>query len=294
MIYRIRYYSNLDDEESFIEQDGQLDWSLLTKGDTVMMEFGEVSFVAPFGLLGLLIRCRQCFAMTANRVTFSGLTTDVYRYLNRMRFFDTANKWVKLENDYSSLNLWDVNPRSRNLIEITQVDESQKTGSEDILKIAGVIKEREKDILSLWLGRNELEAGDFVTVLSEIAQNIFEWSGDNGYVALNKYKYSDRVVVKLAIIDGGSGLHTTVKKKIGNKYSHGSDYICHPFLHSLSRSKGGGLFKVFDFLKQWDGFLLVRSGGSYAYKTRNKVSFEKRDNAPVFNGTHFAIVLRSK
>ena len=285
--------SSLNSEESIVYYDGIIDWEALSKGDVVCINLHGVFFMTPFCLLGLLIRCRQCFERTGELVILDGLSDDVYKYLLRMKFFQSTIEWLKLGTDYSSVMPWDENPYSTNLIEITKIDQDEEKGARDVIKVAGLLREREREILSLWLERNEIETDDFVTVLSEIAQNIFEWSGDTGYIALNRYYFSSegKNIIRLSIIDGGKGLHTTVKNKIGNKYEHNSEYLCHPFQYSLSRSKGGGLYKVFDFLKQWNGYLFVRSGDSYVYKSKDMISFIKRDNIPFFNGTHIGIQL---
>ena len=256
---QLLFTRDLSNEISLIEQDGQLDWQSLQKGDIVRIGLTGVTFITPFCLLGLLVRCRQSYEQTGNEVVLGDLSDDVYKYLRRMQFFNVCSNWVKLESDYSSITPWDEKPNSMNLIEIRPIDKDMRVGARDVVKVAGILKEREKDILSTWLKKDAIEIDDFVTVLSEIAQNIFEWSGDTGYVALNRYTLAtkNKYVIRLSIIDAGRGLNNTVKKKIKNKYEHNSDYICYPFQYSLSRSRGGGLYKVFDMLKQWNGRLFV-------------------------------------
>jgi hypothetical protein len=288
----ITYSGNLSDERRFLILEKQFNFEDYLKGDEVSLLFRDVSFITPFCLLGLLSDCRRIFERTGVKVKLLGLSTACYQYLERMKFFEVGKDWLVAEGDYSRLQAWEENPKSINLIEISRIDQQKEKGAEDVVRLAGLLRQRAKAILSFWLGKDPKEVDKFVTVLSELAQNIFEWSQDFGYVALNKYLYSDKVTLNLAIIDGGVGLHSTVKPKLDRKrvqLNRPADYICYPFTQGMARSKGGGLLKVFSYVKDWNGSLFIRSGTSYAFKRINLITFETRENVPAFSGTHIGI-----
>ncbi len=294
MEYLLTYNWNLNDERRYIIDEAQVDLNQLKKGDIVYKDFSNVQFITPYCLLAILSSCRRIRRITGNQVRLSGLQDQVFNYLRRMKFFETGGRYIKLGEDYSNVIPWESSHRSINLIEITKINKSKQQGARDVLEVVSLLRERASEILSIWLQKNLLEIDQFVTVISEIAQNIFEHSGDYGYVALNKYQYSDRTRVNLSIMDGGEGLGNTVKVKLGKRLSKPADYICYPFFHGISRSKGGGLKKVYQLINRWNGSLFVRSGVCYAFKDFGEYEFIAGNDLRRYKGTHIGIWLESE
>lgn len=297
MKHTIKYQSNLDDERRFIVEEQNIHYDHFKNTDLVSIDFENVQFVTPFCLLGILLNCKRISEKTKNKVSFINLNEKLFLYLNRMKFFYYALEWITVSKEYTELDPWSENPYSLNLLEISKIDKEQDRGSQDVLEVVGLLRERARDIFAVWLQKDIFEVDEFVTVLSEIAQNIFEHSRDEGYVALNKYHYQDKTRINLSIMDGGIGLFNSVKEKLAKKkivLSRPSDYVTYPFAHGMARSGGGGgLVKVFDFIKRWEGSLFIRSETCCAFKRQNRISFEKRDNFLPFKGTHIGIWLES-
>lgn len=294
MIHTFTYDWNLNDEKRYLVNEREVQLEHLKIGDEVRMDFSNVGFVTPFCLLGILLTCRRIKERTNRKAVLISLSDQVYLHFKRMKFFDIANDFMELDCSYASLVPWAEAKASINLIEVTKVAGEKDRGSQDILRVGSLLKDRASDILSVWLGREIAGVGDFVTVLSEIAQNIFEHSRDYGYVALNKYIYTDRVRLNLSIIDGGVGIGNTVKAKLnerGKKLRHYSEYLAFPFESGLSRSGGGGLRIVQQKVKEWGGSIFVRSERSIAFTQSMDLRFELRDNAHRFQGTHIGIWL---
>lgn len=296
MNHTIQFQSNLDDEKRFIIEEQNVHYNHFQNGDTVSIDFQNVQFVTPFCLLGILLNCRKITGLVGEKVRLINLSEQLYLYLNRMKFFSNAENWVTISSKYLDLDPWSENPHSVNLIEISRIDKDQDKGSQNVLDIVGLLRERARDIFTVWLQKDYFEIDEFVTVLSEIAQNIFEHSHDYGYVALNRYKFKDKTRLNLSILDGGVGLLSSVKRKLSKKeirLKYPSDYITYPFMNGMARSGGGGLLRVFDFIKTWNGSLFIRSDTSCAFKDRLRISFNQRENLPIFHGTHIGIWLES-
>jgi hypothetical protein len=290
-------YNWLNDEIRYLDDEAQINLDDINEGDIVCQDFSNIRFVIPFCLLGMLSSCRRLKEKTGRKVLLQGLSEEVYLHLKRMKLFDIGKEYIDLRGDYSNFKPWAENPQSLNLIEITRIDEDEERGARNVLEVVKTLRERSGEILSLWLQRNVLEIDGFVTVLSEVAQNIFEHSKDFGYIALNRYKHGNKVRLNLSILDGGVGLGHSVRQKLlkqGKKLKVASDYIWYPFYFGLSRSQGGGLLKVFDYLKEWSGSLFVRSGSGCALKESSKITFSALDNLPDFRGSHIGIWLEAK
>jgi len=293
-VHTYKYDWNLNDERRYLVNEREIQLENLRLGDEVRMDFSNVGFVTPFCLLGILLNCRRIKDITKHKVLLTSLSDAVYLHFRRMKVFDVADDIITIVGSYSSLIPWAEVKESTNLIEVTRIAGDKDTGSQDIIRVGKLLRDRASNILAVWLGKEIAEAGEFVTVLSEIAQNIFEHSDDYGYVALNKYVYSDKVRLNLSIIDGGAGIGNTVRAKLkrrGKKLRQFSEYLAYPFEIGLSRSGGGGLRIVYQKVKDWGGSIFVRSENSIAVTQSMSLRFELRDNVHRFQGTHIGIWL---
>lgn len=279
----------MGDERRFISWYQRLNFDSIKLYDRVTLDISRVAFVIPFCGIGLLAICRQIARETQNSVFLTGFQEPVYKYLERMDFFEQTASFV--QHDCSVADLWDRSPKSANLLEITKISHDRQQGSNDVVRVSHLIHDRAKDILGNWLAKGVIEIENFVTVLSEVCQNIFEHSQDDGFVTIQKYFSATRqcYLLSIAVVDCGIGIKHTLEPKIKKSYQKESSYLSHAFNYGVSRSGAGGLYKVRDFVQRWRGALLVWSGTAAIFQTPKSNQFTPWDELRCFIGTNLSI-----
>jgi anti-sigma regulatory factor (Ser/Thr protein kinase) len=222
------------------------------------IDLGAVSFIDPYGMLGLLEIGELCLLEDVKKTVILPRSIEVGRYLDRMDFFTFARRYFSLEP---------LQPRSRSeraggsdvLLEITPIERSG-----DIHFIVGTVRDRAQAILATHLHYDDRAINGFIVALSEVCQNIIEHSETRGYVGIQKYHYPAlrRNIVKIAVMDVGIGF----RRSLSHRFKLTSDHeaIDKALLHGASRhedeGRGHGLAAVRRFVTQWDGRLSIRSG----------------------------------
>lgn len=224
------------------------------------IELQEVSFIDPYGMVGLL-EMGSVFESDANRkVLYLPESEEVLKYLDRMEFFTFAHTCFRIEPFKPQLSeKYLRSPDSDVLLEITPIEKSN-----DIHFIVGKVKDRANAILTRHLQYDERAINGFLTSLSEVCQNIIEHSETKGFVGIQKYHFQNmgKNVVKIAVMDTGIGF----RKSLSGRFSLKSDLhsIEKALLHGASRyedeGRGHGLAAVRRFVNQWNGKLSIRSG----------------------------------
>ena len=222
------------------------------------IDLGAVSFIDPYGMLGLLEIGELCLLEDVKKTVILPRSIEVGRYLDRTDFFTFARRYFSLEP---------LQPRSRSeraggsdvLLEITPIERSG-----DIHFIVGTVRDRAQAILAAHLHYDERTINGFIVALSEVCQNIIEHSENKGFVGIQKYHYPAlrRNIVKIAVMDVGIGF----RRSLSHRFKLTSDHeaIDKALLHGASRhedeGRGHGLAAVRRFVTQWDGRLSIRSG----------------------------------
>src|SRR3989338_2197087 len=220
----------------------------------------EVSFIDPYGMVGILEIGEFLKSQGAQKILYLPESEEVLKYLERMDFFRFAGKYFDLRppqphisGKYLRSSYSDV------LLEITPIEKS-----DDIHFIVGRVKDRAHAILAKHLHYDERAINGFIVALSEVCQNIIEHSEAKGFVGIQKYHFQNlnKNVVKIAVMDIGIGF----KKSLSERFSFKSDIqaIEKALFHGASRyadeGRGHGLAAVRRFVKQWNGRLSIRSG----------------------------------
>jgi len=222
------------------------------------IDLGAVSFIDPYGMLGLLEIGELCLLEDVKKTVILPRSIEVGRYLDRMDFFTFARRYFSLEP---------LQPRSRSeraggsdvLLEITPIERSG-----DIHFIVGTVRDRAQAILATHLHYDDRAINGFIVALSEVCQNIIEHSETRGYVGIQKYHYPAlrRNIVKIAVMDVGIGF----RRSLSHRFKLTSDHeaIDKALLNGASmheeEGRGHGLAAVRRFVTQWDGRLSIRSG----------------------------------
>ena len=223
------------------------------------IDLRDVSFIDPYGMLGLLEIGELCMLEDVRKTIMLPRSAEVLSYLERMGFFTHARRYFAFD-DLAS----DHRPKTRNrdsdvLLEITPVERSN-----DIHAIVGTVRDRAQAILERHLRSDERAINNVIVALSEVCQNIIEHSENKGFVGIQKYRFQkmNKNAVRIAVMDVGVGF----RKSLSGRFNLKSDReaIEKALLHGASRyedeGRGHGLAAVRRFIGQWNGSLSIRSG----------------------------------
>jgi len=224
------------------------------------IDLSDISFIDPFGMLGLLEIGELCMLEDVRKTVILPKSREVCLYLERMNFFTFARRYFSFED--SSFNLTSAYQHTTDsdvLLEITPIEKTN-----DIHSIVGKVRERAQAILERHLYYDERTIDGFIVALSEICQNIIEHSENKGFVGIQKYRYHhlNKNIVKIAVMDVGIGFRKSLSSRF--KLSGDLEAIDKALLQGGSRyedaGRGQGLPAVLRFIKQWNGCLSIRSG----------------------------------
>lgn len=226
----------------------------------ILLDARRTRWSSPYGLTALL-------AVAQTRLERPAITVpendDTASYWGRASFFRHAD------------GLYDISgrvPRARQsaessvLLEVTPVVHTQ-----DIHTVVDNIQQRAHAILQEKLHLQSQITMRFTMVLSEICQNVIEHAGAGGWVAVQSYKWQQRLggrnVVVIAVCDAGMGF----RKSLESSPSHRPDdrwgdrmALEETVMRGVTRfrdpGRGQGLAGVKKFIGTWHGKLSVRSG----------------------------------
>lgn len=224
------------------------------------IDLSGVTFIDPYGMLGLLEIGELCMLEDVRKTVILPRSEEVLRYLDRMDFFTIAKRYFFL--DASAPDPPEKVQRSADsdvLLEITPIERSN-----DIHLIVGNVRDRAQAILATHLRYDDRAINGFIVALSEVCQNIIEHSENKGFVGIQKYRFSslNKNVVKIAVMDVGVGFRTSLSGRF--KLKSDLEAIEKALLHGASRyedeGRGHGLAAVRRFVNQWNGKLSIRSG----------------------------------
>ena len=226
----------------------------------VLLDARRTRWSSPFGLTGLLTVAqtrleRPTLAVPENEDTAS--------YWARASFFKHCEGLYDLSGKVPRVR---PSAESSVLLEVTPVVHTQ-----DIHTVVDNIQQRARTILQEKLHLQSKITMRFTMVLSEICQNVIEHAGTGGWVAVQAYKWQQRLggrnVVVIAVCDAGMGF----RRSLESSPSHRPDdrwgdrmALEETVMRGVTRfrdpGRGQGLAGVKKFIGTWDGKLSVRSG----------------------------------
>jgi anti-sigma regulatory factor (Ser/Thr protein kinase) len=224
------------------------------------IDLSGVSFIDPYGMLGLLEIGELCGIEDVRKTIVLPRSEEVLRYLDRMDFFTFARRYFTLEGTLPDAGK-QRNAESDVLLEITPIEKSN-----DIHFIVGTVRDRAQAILAAHLHYDERAINGFIVALSEVCQNIIEHSENKGFVGIQKYRFPslNRNIVKIAVMDVGVGFRKSLSGRF--KLRNDGEAIDKALMQGASRyedeGRGHGLAAVRRFVTQWNGKLSIRSGSA--------------------------------
>lgn len=246
------------DDQSFEQIFDQL--ALIPPDEKVLLDARRTRWASPFGLTALL-------TVAQTRLERPGLAVPENE--------DTASYWGRASFFRHAENLYDISgrvPRSRQasessvLLEVTPVVHTQ-----DVHTVVENIQQRARTILQEKLHLQSKVTMRFTMALSEICQNVIEHAGTGGWVAVQAYKWQQRLggrsVVVIAVCDAGMGFRKSLESAHGSERDdRWGDRMAleETVMRGASRfrdpGRGQGLAGVKRFIGNWQGKFSVRSG----------------------------------
>ncbi len=256
------------------------------------IDLGNLSFIDPYGMLGLLEIGELCLREDVKKTVILPRSDEVFTYLERMDFFLHARRYFSLQD--SSGETPGKHQRSADsdvLLEITPIEKSN-----DIHFIVGKVRDRAQAILAKHLHYDDRAINGFIVALSEVCQNIIEHSENKGFVGIQKYRYQsmNKNVVKIAVMDVGIGFRKSLSPRF--RLPNDLEAIDKALLHGASRymdeGRGHGLAAVRRFVTQWNGKLSIRSGTArLSILPKWARGGERQRNLTFFPGSQINIML---
>jgi anti-sigma regulatory factor (Ser/Thr protein kinase) len=271
--------------ESVIRQQGRLVSDRL-KG----IDLSGITFIEPYSLVSLMLLGRNYLRQTGERLLMVNIPIHIHQYLARMDFFEHGVFDVKEGLD-EKLFLKRSSQSSR-LLEIIEIPGKER----ESVKV--VFRKRSRNILKYWFAPNIIDY--FVTVISELCQNIFEHSLDSGFIAIQTYSMGTDHTFRIAICDSGIGIRESFSDKKNISYESSAQLIEKVLTTPLSskRRYGYGLCQVNAIMEELRGSVFIRSEDAsisimhHRKKGGSTYSFLKNE-LPPFPGTHISISLGS-
>jgi len=258
------------------------------------LDLSALSFIEPYSMLSLLLLGRNHMRNTGERLGLVNIPLNIHQYLARMDFlsagvFDVASRLdEKLLYRRSSF--------SNRVIEVTDIPGRERESVRAIAGVIAVFRKRARHILKYWLNTEIIDY--FVTVISEVCQNIFEHSLDSGYLAMQTYSVGSEHVVRLVIMDSGIGIRESFSAREELASLAGSHVIEKALTTPISSKRrfGYGLCQVNAIIEKLKGSIYIRSGESSAtvlhkQKQSGASHMFLRDDLAPFPGTQISISL---
>ena len=185
------------------------------------VDLSRITFIEPYSLVSLLLLGRDYLRQTGERITLVNIPIHIHQYLARMDFFEHGIYDIKEELD-QKLFLKRSSQSSR-LLEIIEIPGKERESVKVIGKVITIFRKRARNILKYWFSPNIIDY--FVTVISELCQNIFEHSLDSGFIAIQTYSTGSEHTFRIAICDSGTGIRNSFRDNQDISYDSNAHLI---------------------------------------------------------------------
>lgn len=250
------------------------------------VDLSAVKFINTYCAVNLLLAGRTFFRKTGSKLRLTNVPNETAAYLERMDFLEKG----VFNFSGSSIKSFSRSGMSRSIIEITDIPGKEKESIKAISSVVALFRKRADHIFKSSFSENNTD--NFITVISEMCQNIFEHSLDSGYVALQTYKTSKGPVIHLVVSDSGIGIEGSFTR-MNRNFGRGSDLLVKTLTMPISskRDFGYGLCRVNKIVEQMNGNLYLRSNcDSVAAMNSPKTGmmFFEKTGLPFFQGTQIS------
>jgi anti-sigma regulatory factor (Ser/Thr protein kinase) len=226
----------------------------------VLLDARHTRWASPYGLTALLTLAQS---RAEKPVLYAPETDDTATYWARTGFYRHAEQLFELHGKVPAAR---ASTESDVLLEITPV-----TKSDDVHEVVGRIQQKSQAILVKELNLEAKATMGFAMTLSEACQNIVEHAGRGGWVAVQTYRWRQRLggrrVVVIAVCDAGVGFRQSLESSPARRQSDRwddamalEDAVSRGASRFRDPGRGQGLAGVRRYIGRWDGKLSVRSG----------------------------------
>ena len=258
------------------------------------LDLSRVAFMEPYSMLSFLIMGRNYLRSTGEKLKLVNVPIHIQQYLTRMDFFESGI--FNMPEVLKENMMFKRNAASGRLLEITMIPNKERQSVDVISSVVALFRKRASVILKYWM--NDSVTDYFVTVISELCQNIFEHSLDSGFMAMQTYRSGNEIIARLVISDSGIGILKSFSGKEGLEYAGGAELIEMALTTPISskREFGYGLCQVNSIVERLKGEVFIRSGESslsalYNRKDNSSKYIFHRNGLVQFNGTQISISL---
>ena len=257
----------------------------------VIIDLRGIEYANPYGALGIVMICKILYGTFAQKVNLFLPTEDkglrFSSWMDALGFLKAVENITNIKGYTPILN---INPNP-NFIPITIIS----TG-ENVYEAINDIEKRVQSVVIKRLKYTKEEAYRFVTIMSELCQNLFYHSAPEGeepwgYIAMQAYNEC----LKFAVMDLGIGIPESLKSS--HKFTDDRQAIklaCEAGITSNEGGRGLGLFRTVEIIKQARGYLNIRSGTAKFLLTPEEEYYYGSNDIFDFWGTQIGICLPKK
>lgn len=268
--------------------------SVLNSGGVIDMS--RVAFIEPYSMISFLLMGRNYLRKKGERIRLVNIPLQINQYLTRMDFL--SRDFFSISETIPDSMVLKRSISSSRLLEIVEIPNKERQSVNVIASVIALFRKRAHGILKFWM--NDEVVDYFVTVISELCQNIFEHSLDTGFMAMQTYKTGNENIARLVISDSGVGIVKSFEQKSEITFSSGAELIEKALTTPISskREFGYGLCQVNAITEKLKGSVFIRSDSSslsalYNRKEGSGKNIFLRNDLPQFDGTQISISLSS-
>lgn len=231
------------------------------------LDLSNLVFVDPYSMVCLLLLGKHILKSTGEKLKLINIPVNIHQYLSRMDFFKGN---IFTSGKLNEKLLYKRSSFSNRVIEITAIPNKERESIKAISRIISLFRERANYILKYWLSAPVIDY--FVTVISEVCQNIFEHSLDSGYCTMQTYSMGTEHIVKLVIADSGIGIKQSFANRSDIVFESNAKLIEMALTTPISSKRrfGYGLCQVNTIIEKLRGAIFIRSADSSVAVMYNK------------------------
>ena len=261
-----------------------------------VIDLSRVAFIEPYSMVSFLLMGRNYLRKRGERIRLVNIPLQIHQYMARMDFLN--RDIFQVSEQLNAGMMLKRSAASGRLIEIIEIPNKERQSVNVIASVIALFRRRASAILKYWM--NDSVVDYFVTVISELCQNIFEHSLDTGYLAMQTYRSGNENIARLVISDSGIGIRGSFASRSDIRYESGAGLIEMALTKPISskREFGYGLCQVNSIVERLNGTVFIRSDSSsltalYKRREGNQKHVFLRNDLPQFDGTQISISLSS-
>ena len=263
-------------------------------GGARKLDLSRISFIEPYSMLSLLLIGRNYLRKSGDKLKLINIPLNIHQYLHRMDFFKPGV--YDVTEGLNEKLLLKRSSFSKRVLEITEIPNKERESVRVISSIVGTFRKKAEHILKYWLSETMIDY--FVTVISEICQNIYEHSLDSGFLAMQTYSVGKENIVRLCICDSGIGIEKSFENGGAPPHESPANLIELALTTPISskREFGYGLCQVNAIIEKVKGNVYIRSGNAsvstlYHKKIIGSSYLFLKNDLSGFDGTQISISL---